>query len=298
MNEGERDTSTLVAFAGAVLIGGSNFVAVSFSNDDLDPMFGATIRFGAAALIFYLIAAITKIPLPKGRALAGAVLYGSLGFGAAYGFLYFALTGLDAGTTSIITASVPLVTLVLAVAHKQERFSLRAVLGGFLAIAGIGVISTGELGGSVRPVHLLASFLGVVAIAESTVVIKGFPRAHPVSTNAVGMAAGTVLLAISSIAFRETWSLPTSGRTWLVLAWLVVAGSVGLFALFLYVIGRWTASATVYAITLMPVVAVTLGALFNDESVSLNVIGGGLLVLAAVYVGALRKDEPKLDRVS
>ncbi len=288
MAEGDPGRSTLAAFAGAVLIGGGNFVAVSFSNEDLEPNLGAALRFAAATLIFFLIAAIAKIPMPKGRALLGAVLYGVLGFGAAYAFLYYALTGLDAGTASIIMASVPLVTLFLAVLHKQERWTLRGVLGGLLAIAGIGLLSTGELGGSARPIHLVAAFLGVVAVAESTVIIKGFPRAHPVATNAAGMAAGTLLLVILSIAFGEEWALPATGRTWLVLTWLIVVGSVGLFVLFLYVVERWTASASVYAITLMPVVAVTLGALLKDEDVGFNVVGGGILVLAAVYVGAIR----------
>lgn len=293
MSEGHLGGSTLAAFGGAVVIGGANFVAVSFSNDDLDPMFGATIRFAAAATLFFLIAAIFRIPLPRGRAALGAAIYGTLGFGLAYGCLYFALVGLSAGTTSIITASVPLVTLVLAVAHKQERFTLNGIIGGVLAMAGIGLISAGEIGGDVRPIYLLSALIGVIAIAESTVVIKMFPRGHPVATNAVGMGAGTLLLAVASLLFREQWALPASTRTWLVLAWLIVAGSVGLFALFLFVVARWTASASVYALTLMPVVAVTLGILIADETLTLNVVGGGLLVVAAVYVGALKKGSDK-----
>jgi len=34
----------MAAFGGAVLIGGSNFVAVKFSNAELAPMYGATGR--------------------------------------------------------------------------------------------------------------------------------------------------------------------------------------------------------------------------------------------------------------
>jgi drug/metabolite transporter (DMT)-like permease len=54
------------------------------------------------------------------------------------------------------------------------------------------------------------------------------------------------------------------------------------------VIRRWTASATAYSLTLMPVVAVTLGALFAGEPVTLEVIVGAGLVVLAVYVGAVR----------
>ncbi|NIV31363.1 MAG: EamA family transporter, partial [Anaerolineae bacterium] len=110
---------------------------------------------------------------------------------------------------------------------------------------------------------------------------------HPVNMNAIGMSAGTVLLATSSLAFAEPWVLPREPRTWLAVSWLVILGSVGLFQLFLYVIKRWTASATVYAVAGMPVIAVALGALLLDQPVTVEILLGGALVLAAVYVGAI-----------
>jgi drug/metabolite transporter (DMT)-like permease len=184
-------------------------------------------------------------------------------------------------------AATPLITLALAVLHRQERFTPRGVAGGLLAVAGIAVISVESLGGDLRPSYLVAALLGVVAVAESSVLVKGFPRAHPITTNAVGMVAGASSLLVTSLALGESWELPRTAATWGVLAWLVVPGSIGLFALFVFVIKRWTASATVYALTLMPVVAITLGALVKDEPVTAELLAGGGLVMAAVYVGAL-----------
>lgn len=281
------DSKTLLAFAGAVVIGGVNFLAVKLSNEELAPLFGATIRFAGAALLLFAIAFARRTPLPKGRAAWGAALYGLLGFGFAYGLLYFALVGLGPGTTSVVMAAVPLVTLILAVVHRQERFSLRGVVGGLLAIAGIALLSTNSVSGDVRPIYFLSALLAVVAVAESSVVIKGFPKADPITTNAVGMAVGTVFLSVVSLVRGEPWVVPQTAQTWVVLAWLIALGSIGLFVLFLYVIARWTASASVYALTLMPVIAVTLGTLFADEKLSLELLGGGALVLVAVYVGAL-----------
>jgi drug/metabolite transporter (DMT)-like permease len=49
----------------------------------------------------------------------------------------------------------------------------------------------------------------------------------------------------------------------------------------------------------MPVVAVTTGALLADEAITAEIIGGGALVLAGVYVGALasrsRRTEPAVE---
>lgn len=284
----------MTAFLVAVAIGGANFIAVTFSNRELDPLYGATVRFGAGAALMFLITFVGRYDLPRGRAAVGAAIYGLLGFGLAYGLLYFALSpdGLSAGTASTIVASVPLVTLVLAVLSGQERFTTRGVAGGVLVIVGFAVLSVEELGGDIRPIYLIAALLGVVSIAGSSVVIKGYPQAHPVTSNAIGMTAGTILLAAASLVFGEQWTIPAGGPTWLALLWLVAFGSVGLFILFLYVIKNWTASATVYAVTLMPLVAIPLAAVMLDERVALPTIVGAVLVIGAVYIGALRRDRP------
>ena len=75
----------LAAFGGAVLIGGSNFVAVKLSNTELAPMYGAALRFTGAAAIFGLLALALSVPLPRGAALGGDAIYGALAFGGAYG---------------------------------------------------------------------------------------------------------------------------------------------------------------------------------------------------------------------
>jgi len=287
------DRLTLAAFGAAVLIGGSNFVAVKFSNAELAPMYGAAVRFTAAAIVFLLLGWALSLPLPRGRALLGSAVYGALNFGVAYGLLYFALLEISIGMSAVIMATVPLFTLILAVLHGQERFTTRGLVGGVLAVTGIGVLSLNSLEADVPLLYVLAAVLGAVAVAESTVLVKGFPRAHPVTTNGVGMVAGALLLWIASVVAAESWIVPEQARTWASLGWLVVAGSVGLFYLALFVIGRWTASASAYVLTLMPVVAVVLGALLADEPITPEVVGGTALVLLAVSVGAVRRTTTK-----
>ena len=138
LTHGRPERATLLAFIGAVVIGGGNFVAVRFSNEKLPPLFGAPLRFGAAAVILFRIARARRVSLPRGRAASGAALYGLLGSGLAYAFiyLYLALVGLAAGTTSVILAPVPLLTLALSVLHGQEWLAGRGIVGGLRAIGG------------------------------------------------------------------------------------------------------------------------------------------------------------------
>ncbi len=58
--------------------------------------------------------------------------------------------------------------------------------------------------------------------------------------------------------------------------------------LYLFVLARWSASRTTYGFLIIPVVTVALSAWLDDEKVGLGLVLGGVLVLAGVYVGALR----------
>jgi drug/metabolite transporter (DMT)-like permease len=81
-------------------------------------------------------------------------------------------------------------------------------------------------------------------------------------------------------------ALPRQGDTQLAVLYLVAA-TVGLFLCVLYVVQRWTASATAYTFVSMPLVAVLAGAALLDEKITLAVVAGGAIVLAGVYVGAI-----------
>jgi hypothetical protein len=59
----------LAAFVGAVVLGGSNVVAVRYANRELDLLWGAGLRFGLAAVVFGVLVAALRLQLPRGRVL-------------------------------------------------------------------------------------------------------------------------------------------------------------------------------------------------------------------------------------
>jgi drug/metabolite transporter (DMT)-like permease len=281
------DQVTISAFLGVVVIGGANFVAVRFSNQELAPFFGAGVRFAAAAVVMLAVVAIRRIPLPKGPALVGTVLYGILGFTAFYALAYWALQELPASIAGVVMSSVPLLTFVFALLHGLESFHWRALAGAVVVIAGIAVLVNAPLAVEIPLASLGAMVLAAAFAAEAGVVIKKFPPSHPVATNGVAMAIGTVFLLIISSVSGERWLIPSDQQTWVSLIYLVLLGSVGLFALYLFVLKRWTASGASYQFVLMPVVAVLLAAWLADEAITSGVMLGGVIILAGVYIGSL-----------
>lgn len=286
-----RDRAALAAFAGATLLAGGNAVGIRFSNRELDPLWGASLRFAAAALLLLAVMAVLRLRFPRGKALAGTVLFGVLNFGVSFALAYYALVYIHAGLGQTLLALVPLAALLLAVAQGQEEFHASALVGTLVAVAGVAVVSQAPLRADVPVPVLLAALGAVLSFAESAVLVKRLPKVHPVAMNAVGMAAAAVLLSAGSFALGDDWVLPEVADTWWALAYLVVAGSVLTFVLYLTVIQRWGASRAAYVFVVIPLVAIGVSAWLDDEPLTVSLLIGAPLILVGVYVGALRRRE-------
>lgn len=284
---------TLVSFVALVVIAGSNVVGVRISNRELAPFWGAGLRFLLGDVLLFAVVLLRRMPLPQGRALMGAVLYGILGFGGCYALCYWALVEIQAGLASVVLATAPLLTLMLAFAHRIEAFRWQCLAGAFLALLGTSGMFAHALSASVPVTPMLAMLAGTACVAEASVLLKAFPGTHPVTTNAVGLGVGALALLVLSRGFAEPWTLPTHATVQAAFVYLVVFGSVVTFVLFVYVLNRWTATSASYQVVLMPFVTISLSGWLDGEALSLGVLGGGASVLLGVYLGVLRRSRPE-----
>lgn len=285
----ERERLVLAALVVEAVLAGGNAVAIRFSNRELAPLWGAGLRFALAAVLIMAVMAALKLALPRGQALLGAVLFGLFQFAGAFGLYYYALVQVHAGLGQTLLALVPLATLLLAVAQRQERLRGAAVIGALLGLVGVGLISRDPLRESIPLLSLLAVLGSVLCFAEALVLVRRFPPVHPVALNAVGMVAGAVVLVGASAVVGEPLVLPQRVATWVALGYVAAIGSVVVFLLYVYVVQHWTASRAAYVMVLIPFVTVVLSAWLDQEPVTGSLVLGGLLILAGVYVGALRQ---------
>jgi hypothetical protein len=84
----DRNGRALAAFIVGTALAGGNAVGVRVSNRELDPLWGAGLRFLLAALLLGAVMAVMRLTIPRGRALLGVLLYGTLIFGGAFSFTY------------------------------------------------------------------------------------------------------------------------------------------------------------------------------------------------------------------
>ncbi len=283
------DGIAIAAFVGAAALAGGNAVGIRFSNRELPPLWGASLRFLLAAVLLTAAMAVWRLRPPRGRALLGAVLFGALTVGISFAFLYYALVHLQAGFVQTLLALVPLATLLLAIVEGQERFRLLALVGTVLAFAGIAVMTNAPLQASVPVAAMLATFVSVLCAAQGGVLVRAFPPVHPVTMNAVAMASGGVLLLIGALLVGERLAVPQRAETWAALGFLIVVDSILVSVLYLVILRYWDASRASYLFVVIPFATTALSAWLDAEPVTLDLILGGSLVLAGVYVGALRQ---------
>jgi len=292
------DRIVLAAFLVFVVLAGANAIGVRFALREMGPFWSASIRFALAGLLLggYMVA--TRRPVPRGDRLIGTVLFGLFAFGLAYTFLYQALKDAPAGTTMLMLAIVPLLTAFLAVAQGIERPRALGLVGAGLAAIGILVVSANQLSLDVPMVALALLLAAAACQAEAGIVVKRFPPGDPVAANCIGMLLAAGMLALIAIVTGEAFLVPTRLETWLAMAYLIGPGSIAVFVLVLYVLARWTASATSYAFLLFPLVAIVLGAALLDEPVQPSFVAGGLIVLVGVYIGAVYRPRRQLDEAA
>lgn len=286
-----------VTFVACALIWGSTFLAIRFGNEATPPVWAATIRLTLASILLFGIAAVFRMPLPRGAALRGAALWGFFNLGVNFALLYTGETTVPSGISAVLFASVPLTTALLAALFGVERLVTRKLVAAIVAIAGVAVIFAGELGVSVPLAGLLTVFCGASAAALANVLLKLSPKQLVIPLNAVGTAVGAAVCLVVSLAIGESHTIPSTLAAWLPIAYLTIAGSLGAFVLFSWLVTHWSVTnASLLGVT-VPIIAVLLGGFVKGEQPATLTYVGAAIVISAVLI-ALRAPHPEVAPVA
>jgi drug/metabolite transporter (DMT)-like permease len=185
-----------------------------------------------------------------------------------------------------------LLTLFLSSLHGVEAITKRGIYGSLLAVAGIAITVGGTSSTQISLPHIAAILVAAVFMAEGGVLIKKFPPNPPIMTNAIGMTIGTVILGAASLFSGETWVMPTQTNTIVAFIYLTFFVTILAFLLYMFVLGKWTASGTSYGFVIVPLVTIVVAATIAGETITLNFLLGAVFVLAGVFVGRSAKTGP------
>jgi drug/metabolite transporter (DMT)-like permease len=283
--EGASGARLALVFAATTLIWGSTFLVISLGNDALPPVWGAALRLVLAAIVLAAIARIARQPLPRGRALAHALGFGVFQFGLGFPLIYWGETRVASGLAAVLFATVPLSSSLLARAMGIEPLSRQRMLGAVISIAGIGIVFSGELAGHAPLLPLLSLLAATLSAVTGTLLFKKGPRQNVIPANAAACAVAAVLCGLISVIAREPHPLPRTLPALLPVVYLAVAGSVGAFVMWTWLVSRWSVTRLSFMAVITPLIALALGALVRHERLAPLTLAGGLVVLAGVAIG-------------
>ncbi len=273
------------AFLGCAAIWGGTFLVISIGNDTVPPVWAATLRLALAAALLNLYLAARRRPWPRGAALRAAFSYGLLNFGINFPLLYWGETRVPSGLAAVIFAIIPLSSALFARALGLERLTISKVAGALVGLAGVALIFSGSFRGDVAALPLLAVLAAAIIASLGGALLRRGPRQSPVGANAVAAAVATPVSLLMSFAFGETHALPAGAAAVFPILYLTLAGSLGAFVLFAWLVNHWPITRISFISVVIPVVALALGAVVRHEEITRGSLAGSVLVLAGVLLG-------------
>lgn len=280
------------AFAGAAFIWGSTFLFIAFSNEIVAPLWGAFLRLAIAAIPLALVARLTRAAMPRGAALRDVMLFGLLAFGGNLAFLYWGEQTVPSGMTAVVFATAPLQVALLARLLGLEAIDRVKMAAALLALSGVAVIFSGQLGVGVPFAGLVAVLLAATTASLGSVLLRRAGKQSPWAVNAIGAPIGAVVCLAVSFVLGEPRVLPAAAAEWLPILYLAIFGSMGAFVLYAWLLGRWGPTNASFLGVVVPVIALILGAVVRAEQPPLISFLGAALVIGAVVLVLTRSRAP------
>ena len=275
------------------IVWGSTYLGIELAGETMPGVFAAGVRFTIAGLLMLGFVAwrrgLSTLKVRRAQ-LASAVVVGLLLPGA-NSVLFITEQKVPIGLTSLIIASVPLWVLLmqLAVREKPDRVSTAGLVLGF-----VGIVLLVHPGSDTGPLgYLLLTVLAAFMWALGSFLSPRIPvpRDALVATGYEMLAGGLVLTTIGSLAYSPSELDPSSwsARSILGLAYLIVFGSLLGYSAYVWLLANAPiAKVSTYAYV-NPVVAIALGVIVLDESVTVRIVAGALLILVSVAI-VLRRE--------
>ncbi len=269
-------------------IWGGSFTFVKLGLRDL-PVFGSiSLRFGLAAAILTVYCRWKGVPLWYTGRNARYLLVGAGAFAWSQALLYLGLNLTTAGRGSIFFNTQPFFTLlILPLFFPEETITSRKLFGTAVAFTGVVLLFFEKLGGG-GGAALLGDTLTLLAAL-------GWTANNIITKRVVGQLQPTALILWSSAAALPVMLLVSllleRGQPWrftpTAIASVLYLGAVAAafsFAMFTWLIQRYSAIRVNAFVFLAPVFGVLIGWAQLGEPLSASQLAGALLVAAGILL--------------
>jgi len=281
----------VAGYVSVALIWGSTWGAIKIGINDVPPFVFAFARAVAVAGLLTLIAVALRQPFPRGRrTVLIATIVGLINVGFTWAIIFWSEQFVPSGLVAVFGSAAPVWTAVLA--HfmvKGDRLSALKILGLVLGLLGtvilIGAPETADGTAGLISTALLA--LMPITWAIAAILQSRFLRTvAPIPTVALGTWASVLLIApfaLFQLPQSQHWTLASV----LAFAYLVVFGTCFGMVVSLWLYRKLRPTTITLIQVIVPAEAILIGTVWLGEPLSIRMLGGAALVIAAVALNAI-----------
>jgi drug/metabolite transporter (DMT)-like permease len=195
---------------------------------------------------------------------------------------------IDSAVASILNATVPLFTIVIAHLFLQDdRMTVQRVIGLFVGFVGVVVLLSKDLGAGAHNSIFgqAAVILASICYAASSVYARRKTVSSPgLVRGAAPLVSATAIMWIVVPVFESPFKIPQMPLTWIAVLWLGVLGSGLALILWYYLLHEIGPTRTGMVTYIFPLGGVILGVIFLNEQLSWQLALGALLIISSIVV--------------
>jgi drug/metabolite transporter (DMT)-like permease len=287
-SDNKAAVATEVSLVLAATFWGLNFAATKYAAATIPPLLLVGLRFTVGGLLLLLVLRMIE---PKSRLqrrdLLPMAALGCFGVATAQTGFTFGLSLSSAGSTGLIFATAPVWGLLLGAALGLERPTWKGVIGVGFSIVGVAlVVLDGLMSGHASLVGDLLALVAAVCVGSYAVLSMPLLERHTplaVATYPVLFGIPFLLLLSSPQLLNLQWESVGIGP-WAAVAYSGVFATAFAFSAWQRGISRIGANRVLVYQYLITIVGVTSGIVFFGETLSVNKIAGGVVILFGVYL--------------
>ncbi|MFI5445230.1 DMT family transporter [Polaromonas sp. UC242_47] len=264
---------------------GASFPFIRIASPALGPWGLAGLRCVLAALVLAGLMTLLRERWPARNAWPRLVLLSVLTVVAPFVLFGWAGLHLPAGYSAVLNATAPLFGVLAAAVVREERLTLRRLLGCVVGFAGVALLV--RLGPVAVTTPVLISALACVAAAAcyacGAILMKRASHTHqPLPASAAVHVAAALLLLVPTGLSVPAMQPSTAALLSVAVLGLVTSGFM--YWISMRLMREIQASAATSAAFMIPLFGIAWGGLFLGEPVTWGMAPGCVLVLAATVM--------------
>lgn len=261
-----------------------------------EPFTFLSLRFAIVFAVLTPVLLAWRLPWPRGRGFADALITGALVHGIYLGCIFWAIDrGLPTGLAALIVSLQPLTTAILAWPILGERPKGTMWIGLCFGLLGTllvlwpklmppTVTSAGLT--TLRPATLAVSLVALLSITLGTIYQKRQTAALEPRTSFAVQFLGALAVVGSAALALENRAVVWSGEFIFALMWLVFVLSLGAFGLLMLMLRHSAVSRVAALFYLIPVITALMAyPLFGETLVTIQIAGMAMVIIAVMIAG-------------